>query len=129
MKRTTVAFSLIGVFILLVVGGDLWFSNSFAKQMNRRLDTVRDAGSTAEKVENVQKLDNYYQSQDFLAHRFIPTNRLEELEMLLHKLNAYLSVGDEHEVAATVAEIKARVNLLYSTDVYHWYHPVDYRIE
>ena len=53
----------------------------------------------------------------------------EELEMLLHKLNAYLKTEDEHEIEATAAELRARVNLLYSTDLYHWYHPFQFRIE
>lgn len=129
MRRTVISLSLILLFIVAVVGGDLWFMSRFADGMNRRLDAVSSAATLVEKKILAKDLDAYYSKQDFWAHRLIPTGRIEELETLLHKLNAYLKVGDMFEVEATVAEIRSRVNLLYSTTLYHWYHPAEFRIE
>jgi hypothetical protein len=129
MKRTVISLILILFFIRLVVCGDLWFMSGFADGMNNGLDAIRDAETFADKKLLANELDSFYESRSFWAHRLIPTGRMEELETLLHKLNAYLKVGDDYEVEATVAEIRARVNLLYSTSIYHWYHPAEFRIE
>lgn len=129
MKRTWISLVIIIVFIIGVSVLDLWFVSEFAAGMTARLDAVSAAETLPEKKELAEELDRYYQKQQFWAHRLIPTGRLEELEMLLHKLNAYLKTEDEHEIEATAAELRARVNLLYSTDLYHWYHPFQFRIE
>lgn len=129
MKRTWISFGVLVVFILAVVCGDLWFMSSYADGMNRRLDAIMEAGTLEDKKSCAEDLDAYFVKKNFWAHRLVPTGRMEELETLLHKLNAYLNTADEHEIEATVAEIRARVNLLYSTDVYHWYHPAEFCIE
>lgn len=129
MKRTIVSLSLITVFILTVAIGDIWFMTGYADGMNRHLDAVEEARGYEEKKICALELDDYYQSKAFWAHRLVPTGRMEEIETLLHKLNAYIETRDDHEVEATVAELRARVNLLYSTSFYHWYHPTEFRIE
>lgn len=129
MKRTMTGLIVITVFVVAVVLADLWFMSQYAAGMNERLDAVANAEGFENQKHAAEELDRYFNEQDFWAHRFIPTGRMEELETLLHKLNAYIATEDEHEVLATAAEIRARVNLLYSTDLYHWYHPADFRIE
>lgn len=129
MKRTMTGLIVITVFVVAVVLADLWFMSQYAAGMNERLDAVANAEGFENQKYAAEELDRYFNEQDFWAHRFIPTGRMEELETLLHKLNAYITTEDEHEVLATAAEIRARVNLLYSTDLYHWYHPADFRIE
>lgn len=129
MKRTVISLTLITVFILAVAWGDIYFMTGYAKGMNDRLDAVEQAESFEEKKICALSLDRFFRSKGFWAHRFIPTGRIEELETLLHKLNSYIETKDDHEVEATVAELRARVNLLYSTSIYHWYHPTEFRIE
>lgn len=129
MRRTWISFGLLSLFILAVVCGDLWFMSSYADGMNRRLDAITAAATMEEKKSCAAELDAYFTEKNFWAHRLVPTGRMEELETLLHKLNAYLKTEDEHEIEATVAELRARVNLLYSTTVYHWYHPAEFCIE
>lgn len=129
MKRTLISLGLITVFILAVVIADLWFMTRYAEGMNTRLDAIAEAESYQEKKELAAELDDFFLSRNFWAHRLVPTGRMEELETLLHKLNAYIETEDTHEVVATVAEIRSRVNLLYSTSFYHWYHPAEFRIE
>ena len=129
MKRTVISLTVIIVFILAVICGDLWFMSSYAHGMNLRLDAIAQADSLEAKKQRAAELDEYFLKRNFWAHRLVPTGRMEELEALLHKLNAYLKTDDSHEVDATIAEIRARVNLLYSTTIYHWYHPAEFRIE
>ncbi len=121
MKRTVVCLVAIFVFIITVVLADLVFMTGYAKGFNRRLDDLERAQTTEELHRVSQDLHAFFKGRDFWAHRFVPTNRLEDLEMLLLKLSAYIDTEDEHEVRATTAEIRARVNLLYSTDFYRWY--------
>ena len=115
MKRTLISFVLIVIFILGVVLGDLLFMSNYAEGMNQRLDMILSANTQEEMERYAAELDDFFVRKNFLAHRMIPTGRLEELETLLHKLNAYINTSDIHEIEATVAEIKSRVNLLYST--------------
>ncbi|MBQ8894031.1 MAG: DUF4363 family protein [Clostridia bacterium] len=129
MKRTMVSLILIILFILAVVLGDLWFMSSYAEGMNDRLDALLEAKTLEEKKSCALDLDAFFEKRNFWAHRLVPTGRMEELETLLHKLNAYLKTDDAHEVEATVAEIRSRVNLLYSTAIYHWHHPTEFCIE
>lgn len=129
MKRTIISLTVIIVFILAVVCGDLWFMSSYAYGMNRHLDAILEADTLELKKQRAIELDDFFVRKNFLAHRLVPTGRMEELETLLNKLNAYLKTNDEHEVEATVAEIRARVNLLYSTTIYHWYQPAEFSIE
>jgi hypothetical protein len=129
MKRTIISLTVIIVFILAVVCADLWFMSSYAYGINRHLDAILEAHTLESKKQRATELDEFFANKDFWAHRLVPTGRMEELEMLLNKLNAYLKTNDEHEVEATVAEIRARVNLLYSTSIYHWYQPAEFRIE
>ena len=129
MRRTVISLAVITVFILTVVIGDQWFMGRYADGFNERLDILEKAENLEEQKEGAAELDRFYKEGSFLAHRLIPTGRLEEIEMLLHKLNAYIETEDDHEVEATIAEIRARVNLLYSTNLYHWYHPLEFRIE
>lgn len=129
MKRTMTSFIIITVFVFSVITADLWFMSRYADGMNKRLDRIDEVSSFEEKRTEAKALDEYFKRCDFWAHRLIPTGRLEEIETLLYKLNSYLVTADEHEVDATVAELKARVNLLYSTMIYHWYHLSDSRIE
>ena len=129
MKRTIISLCIITVLIIAIVVGDLWFMSNFADGMNTRLDAIAGADTIVEKKQLAAELDNFYMKRNFWAHRLVPTNRMEDLETLLHKLNAYLKAEEENEIEATVAEVRARVNLLYSTSVYHWYHPTGFCIE
>ncbi len=129
MKRTVISLTLITVFILAVALGDIYFMTGYAEGMNDHLDAVEKAVSFEEKKACALSMDQFFRSKEFWAHRFVPTGRIEELETLLHKLNSYIKTKDDHEVDATVAELRARVNLLYSTSVYHCYHPTGFRIE
>ncbi len=129
MKRTMVALGLITLFILTVVLLDFWFMTGFAKEMNNQLDRVEAAESFEEKKEFALKMDEYYSKRSFIAHRLVPTDRLDELKALLHKLNAYIQTKEEHEVLATTAEIRSKVNSMYSTAFYLWYHPEEFCIE
>ena len=116
-------------FILVIVCGDLLFMTSFAEGMTERLNRIHQTDRLEEKIEIAKDLDEFYKKRSFMAHRLIPTDRVEEIEMLLHKLNAYLKEADANEIEATTAELRARVNLLYSTTIYHWYPPFEFRIE
>lgn len=129
MKRTIISLCIITVLIIAIVVGDLWFMSNFADGMNTRLDAIAGADTIVEKKQLAAELDDFYMKRNFWAHRLVPTNRMEDLETLLHKLNAYLKAEEENEIEATVAEVRARVNLLYSTSVYHWYHPAGFCIE
>lgn len=129
MRRIIVSLCVISAFILMVVIGDLWFMNQYAAKMNKGLDAIDAAGTYEEKGECAKDLEALFKEQRFWAHRLIPTNRLEELETLLNKLKAYIKSEDENEVGATVAEIRARVDLLYSTDLWRWYQSGGFRIE
>lgn len=129
MRRIMISLGVISAFILIVVIGDLWFMNRYAARMNEGLDAIANAGTYEEKRQRAEELDVLFEDQSFWAHRLIPTNRLEELSTLLHKLNAYIESEDENEVGATVEEIRARVNLLYSTELWRWYQSKGFRIE
>ena len=129
MKRTFISLALILAIITLVVIGDLAFMTQFADGMTMRLDKIIESKSIVKQREIAEELGLFYKSKDFIAHRIIPTDRIEEIETMLHKLNAYIGEEDENEIGATAAEIRARVNLLYSTYIYHWYHPFEFRIE
>lgn len=129
MKRTLTSLIVITVFVVSVVVADLWFMSSYAKGMNERLEQIEKVETMEMKKEAVLDLEHYFKNKNFWAHRIVPTGRLEELETLLYKLNAYIAASDEHEVTATIAELRSRVNLLYSTNLYHWYHPAEFSIE
>ena len=129
MKRTFISLSVILFLISLVVFFDLAFMTKFADGMTSRLDLIVESKSIAEQQKLAKELNSFYKSKEFIAHRIIPTDRIEEIETMLHKLNAYIGEEDENEIGATAAEIRARVNLLYSTYVYHWHHPFEFRIE
>ena len=129
MKRTLISLSLITVFVVAVAAADIWFMTDFASEMNRRIDLLEQARGYQEQRACALALDEYFESKKLLANRFVLTDRMEEMETLLHKMNSYIETEDEHEVVATAAELRARVNLLYSTAFYHWYHPIEFRIE
>ena len=129
MKRTFISFGIILAFLLVIVGTDLVFMTSFADGMTKRLDSIIETENIDLQKKRAKELDDYFRSKEFFAHRFIPTDRIEEIETMLHKLNAYISEEDKNEIEATAAEIRARINLLYSTYIYHWYQPFEFRIE
>ena len=129
MKRTFISLGVILALILTIVISDIVFITSFAKGLTDRLDAIYQTDLLDEKIAIAKDMDAFYKRKSFMAHRLIPTDRVEEIEMLLHKLNAYLKEEDTNEIEATAAELRARVNLLYSTSIYHWYHPFDFRIE
>ena len=116
MKRTIINLTLITVFLTAVTLGDLWFMHRYSGGMNERLNAVEDAGNYEDQIKASRSLDEYFRKNYYLAHRLIHTGRLDEVETLLHKLNAYIRTEDEHEVAATVAELRGRVDLLFN----HW---------
>ena len=119
MKRTFISFGIILAFLLVIVGTDLVFMTSFADGMTKRLDLIIETENIDLQKQRAKELDDYFRSKEFFAHRFIPTDRIEEIETMLHKLNAYISEEDKNEIEATAAEIRARINLLYSTYIYH----------
>ena len=129
MKRTFISFMVIILFIITVVSADVYVITDFASEMTDRLDMISSTEDFQEQKALAEELDSVYESRRFWLHRFIPTGKLEDIETLLHKLNAYLKEEDEKEIEATAAEIRARVNFLYSTWLYHWYHPFRFRIE
>ncbi len=129
MKRTFISFGILISLVVVAVGADLFFMTRFAAGITDRLDLISQEDLLYKKKEFAEDLDRFYEENSFWAHRVVPTDRLDEIEMLLHKLNAYLEEEDYNEVEATVAELRARINLLYSTNIYHWYHPFRFRIE
>ncbi len=129
MKRIFISLGVILAFMVLVLVADFVFMGHYADGMNQRLDSLEMAASYEEKMGCAKELISFYKSNDFLAHRLIPTGKLDELEMLLYRLVVFLKAEEDYEASATVAEIKARVNLLYSTVFYHWYHPKEFGIE
>ena len=129
MKRTFICFWILISLVLAVVGADLFFMTRLASGMTDRLDRISREDLLDKKKEIALELDRFYDENSFWAHRVVPTDRLDEIEMLLHKLNAYMKEEDYNEIEATASELRARVNLLYSTNIYHWYHPFRFRIE
>ena len=129
MKRTFISFGILISLVLVVVGADLFFMMRFVEGITDRLDQISREDLLEKKKEIAADLDRFYEDNSFWAHRVVPTDRLDEIEMLLHKLNAYLKEEDYNEIEATAAELRARINLLYSTNIYHWYHPFRFRIE
>lgn len=129
MKRTFISLAVILAFLLLIIGTDLVFMTTFTDGMTNRLQSIIETENIDLQKRRAKELDDYYQSKEFLAHRFIPTDRIEEIETMMHKLNAYINEKDENEIEATATEIQARINLLYSTFIYHWYQPFEFRIE
>lgn len=129
MRRTMIPLGIIALSILLVVSLDLWFMTGFAMKMDRQLDLIEDAGDLEERKAAALEMDAYFKEKSFIAHRLVPTDRLDELGILLHKLNAYIQTEDEHETMATTAEIRAKINTMYSTWIYRWYHPEEFCIE
>lgn len=129
MKRTFISLAVILAFLIFIIGTDLIFMTSFADGMTKRLTLIIESENIAYQKEKAKEMDDYFRSKEFFAHRFIPTDRIEEIETMLHKLNAYINEEDANEIEATAAEIRARINLLYSTYIYHWYQPFDFRIE
>ena len=129
MKRTFISLAVILAFLIFIIGTDLIFMTSFADGMTKRLTLIIESDNIAYQREKAKEMDDYFRSKEFFAHRFIPTDRIEEIETMLHKLNAYIDEEDANEIEATAAEIRARINLLYSTYIYHWYQPFDFRIE
>ncbi len=129
MKRTMTGLCLILFFILLVVALDLWFMTRYVGGLDHRLDLLKQTENQIDRKTAAYELDGFFKDNSFLAHRFIPTDRLDELEMLLHKMNSYISTDDAHEIDATIEEFRARIHLLYSTSFYHWYQPFEFRIE
>ena len=129
MKRTIVSLILISLFVCGVVIFDVSFMTNYAKRMNELLDQVENAADSEAQKDAALQLDAYFEKQNFCAHRFVPTGMIDEIETLLYKLNAYISTNDEHEICATISEIRSKVNSLYSTSLYRWYHPPEFRIE
>lgn len=129
MKRTFISLGIILAFLLVIVGTDLVFMTAFADGMTNRLDLIIETENIDLQKQRAKELDDYFRSKEFLAHRFIPTDRIEEIETMMHKLNAYINEEDKNEIEATATEIQARINLLYSTYIYHWYQPFEFRIE
>ncbi len=129
MKRTFISLAVIILFLLLIIGTDLIFMTSFADGMTNRLNLIIETENVDLQKQRARDLDDYFRSKEFFAHRFIPTDRIEEIETMMHKLNAYINEEDKNEIEATATEIQARINLLYSTYIYHWHQPFEFRIE
>lgn len=129
MKRFFVCLGLIVAFIFTVLAADLWFMTEYADGMNQRLDAIEKASEFEEKIDRAADLAAYYESNSVYAHRLIPTSRLDEVEMLISRLIVFIKAEEGYEASATTAEIKSRINSLYSTMIYHWYHPRDFGIE
>ena len=129
MKRTFISLAVILSFLLLIIGTDLFFMTTFADGMTNRLGLIIETENIDLQKQRAKELDSFFRKKEFLAHRFIPTDKIEEIETLMHKLNAYINEEDKNEIEATATEIQARVNLLYSTYIYHWYQPFEFRIE
>ncbi len=129
MKRTFVSLGLIILFLVAVLAADLIFTTYYADGMLKRLDALEAVESFELKEAKTQELIDFFEKNDFLAHRLIPTNRMDELETLIFRLVSFLEAEEAYEVSATVSEIRARIHSLYSTSVYHWYHPREFGIE
>ncbi len=128
MKRMVIPLIIIIALVGFIVAADLWFITSYASGMTERLDALSQA-QPGEQAEQCREIIHFHFDKKFWVRRFIPSARLDEIEMLLHKLDAYVEEGDQNEIGATTAEVRARVNRLFSTFLYHWYHPEGYRIK
>lgn len=128
MKRFLISL----ILILLFVGGsvvfDQWFMCRFAKEINGGLDRIVQAEEQSERDEAIKALNQCYDDRHPIADHLIFANRLEEIETLLYKLNAYVEAEDEEEILATAQELRARINLLHSLEFYRGNHPSDFSI-
>ena len=124
MKRTFICFFGILVFVLSVSVFDGVFMSSFAENMESVLEEIQNVKSFDEMRDRADKMVDYYKSQEFLLHRLVPTNRLEEIEVSFVKLKAFLEVENYDECLAIAAEIESRVNQLYSTGFRNWYQKI-----
>ena len=129
MRRTFISFTVIMLFIITVVSADVCVITDFSSGMTSRLDALSSTEDFQKQMALAEEIDSFFESRRFWLHRFVSTAKVDDIETLLHKLNAYLKERDEKEIEATTAEIRARVNFLYSTWLYHWYHPFRFRIE
>ncbi len=121
MKRIIRCLLGIMAFVLAVSIFDAVFMSTFAKEMNECLDAVDQAETIEEMAREAKELERIYNKRNFFLHRLAPTMRLEEIEVSLSKLKAFLAVKNYDECLALSAEIRRRVNQLYSTGFYRWY--------
>lgn len=129
MKRTFISLGTIVLLLIAVLAFDIIFTTYYSDGMLKRLDLLESVGTFENKMNAAEELIAFYEKNDIIAHRLIPTNRMDELESSIYRLVAFLEAGEDYEVSATVAEIRARIHSLYSTWFYRWYHPRDFGIE
>lgn len=129
MKRTFISLGLILTFLIAILATDLFFMSHYADGMLSRIDSLETAESYEIKNLKMDDLLAFYEANDFLAHRFVMTDRMDEIDVLIYRLAAFLEAEEDYEVSATIAELKARIHSLYSTWLYHWYHPREFGIE
>ncbi len=128
MKRFLISL----ILILLFVGGsvvyDQWFMCRFAKEMNDGIDGIIQAQHQSEKENAVEQLNECYAKRHPIADHLIFSNRLEEIETLLYKLNAYIEEQEDAEILATAQEMRSRINLLHSIEFYRGNRSGDFSI-
>lgn len=128
MKRFLISL----ILILLFVGGsvvyDQWFMCQFSKEMNNGIDGIIQAQNQLEKEGAVERLNKCYEKRHPIADHLIFSNRLEEIETLLYKLNAYIDREEDAEILATAQELRSRINLLHSIEFYRGNRSKDFGI-
>lgn len=123
MKRFIISLSLILLFVIAAVFFDQWYMYGFAEKMNEGVDQLIISMEDAQKRSDaVEILNKTFRKARPIINQLVFANRLEEVETVLYKLNAYIEIGDEREISATAEELRSRVNLLSSADLYYRNH-------
>lgn len=129
MKRFLISL----ILILLFVGGsvvyDQLFMCRFAKEMDEKIGRIVAAENQEACRDAVVELNSYYGKRHPIADHLIFSNRLEDIETLIYKLNAYVEEDDKKEILATAQELRARINMLHSIEFYRGNSPEDFRIK
>lgn len=129
MRRFLISLGFIMLFVIGSVVFEQWYMYRFAKGMNEGLDDIMEAKQYVKQTEAMGALNDFYEKNHPVISHLVFSNRLEEIETVLHKLNAYVAAEDENEVPATIEELRSRINLLASTELYRRNHPHGFCID
>ena len=120
MKRFVISLSLILVFIMGAIFFEHWYMQDFAFTMNGQITLLEEAVRKQENVSTaMEQLNDAYHRNRPIVSQLVFSNRLEEVETVLYKLNAYIKAADQSEINATIAELRARMRLLSSSQRYY----------
>ena len=110
MKRIVVSLIAILVIVVFAVLSGILYSRAYVEGFEGLLDEL---DCTQQKEAVMDKMIQYYWRHSAIVCRIVPLSRMEEIETLLYKLNAYVKKGDEKETLATSEELRARVKMIY----------------